>query len=55
MRYRITIEIDTEAGRIAVNNLAIDMQEIAIQIWCNPVFVSTEVVTDMQEVQILRK
>lgn len=48
MRYRITIEIDTDSPRMAVNRLAMEMNETAITRWCNPVYVATEVVENEQ-------
>ncbi len=44
-RYRITIEIDAEGPRMAVNRLSMEMKDLAVQKWCNPVYVATELVT----------
>ena len=45
MRYRIIIEIDADGPRKAVNDLSMEMKDLAVQKWCNPVYVSTELVT----------
>jgi hypothetical protein len=55
MRYRIIIEIDTEAKREAINSLALTMQDCAVQKWCNPVYLSTEVVTDNAPTILMEK
>lgn len=50
MRYRIVIEIDTDGNRMAINRLAMEMKDQAVTSWCNPVFLSTEMLTsDKQE------
>lgn len=48
MRYRIVIEIEADAKRTSVNSLANEMKDLAVQSWCNPVYVATEVVGDKQ-------
>lgn len=45
MRYKITIEIDTEGNRMAINKLAMDMKDLAVTSWSNPVYTSTELLT----------
>lgn len=50
MRYRITIEILTEANRMAINRLAMEMKDLAVTSWSNPDYVATELATpDTQE------
>lgn len=53
MRYRIVIEIETDARRVAVNNLACDMRDLAAQVWCKPVYASTEIIKD-QETSLIK-
>ncbi len=48
MRYRIIIEVDTEAKQSAVNNIALDMLSIAVTKWSNPVYCATEVVKNKE-------
>ena len=50
MRYRIVIEIDTDASRKAVNGLATHMHNEAVTKWCNPVYVATEVVEGCRDI-----
>lgn len=52
MRYRITIEIDTDTNRAAVNRLANEMKDVAVTSWCNPVYVATEIA---EAKQVLRE
>lgn len=56
-RYRIVIEIDTyvEAKRKLVNELATEMTDLAVTSWSNPVFLSTEQIMTIEEIQILRQ
>lgn len=55
MRYRIVIELDTDAKRVAVNNLACDMQDLCVTTWCNPVYVATEIVQNEQRAILYEK
>lgn len=48
MRYRIVLEIDTRAKRVNVNVLAARIGDLAVTRWCNPVYLTTEVVKNEQ-------
>lgn len=56
MRYRIVIEVDVDENkkRSNVNELAHSMAELAVTMWSNPVFLSTEQVVSTEEIQVLR-
>lgn len=55
MRYRIVIEIDTQATRANVNRLADEMKDLAVTGWCNPVYVATEVVSPKARTILVEK
>lgn len=55
MRYRIVIEADTMYNRMAINRIAMDLGEKARIENLDVVFVSTELVIEHQEVQVLTK
>lgn len=48
MRYRIVIEIDTDAERTSVNRLALEMRLMAVNSWSVPIYCATEVVNDKE-------
>lgn len=52
MRYKIVIEIDTESSRMAVNRLAMEMKDLAVTSWCNPVFLSTEIKAKVKDILV---
>ena len=55
MRYRITVdvEIDEKVNRQAVDNLAMEMMDVAVTHWSNPVFVATDIAPS-QNIKVLR-
>lgn len=52
MRYRIVIEVDTESNRMAVNHLAMNMKDLAVTSWSNPVYLSTEKVDNAPHILV---
>jgi hypothetical protein len=56
-RYRIVIEVnvDDKVRRSTVNEMANWCMRECVNVWSNPVFLSTEIVEDGKEVQVLRK
>ncbi len=55
MRYRIIIdvEVDDDAKRQNVNNLAMALMDNCVTHWSNPVFVATDIAPS-QNTQVLR-
>jgi len=55
MRYRITIDVEVEdnVNRQAINNLAMEMMDVTVTHWSNPVFVATDIAPS-QNIKVLR-